>query len=424
LAAAVAFVAVAATMPLRPEIGLVTALLPSSIAEPSGLIFWVVFGLAGGLRARQRPGGATLTFSMPFIVAGTVLGGPLAGAWMGLVSEFELREIRSVPKFGILVNHAVVILAAIVAGLVGAPARQLLESVLPGDAPAAFFGAAMVTALVFDAMNVLLVIPILALRNDLSPAEASRTPDAQFRATAVAEAILAWLMAAGYLSLGWWAPIACVVLVLLVWKAHDGSEALKRDDKTGLLNDAGFRPRLAAAIAAARVGRRSAALLVLDLDDFWEVNERFGLEGGDEVLIVTARRLLTAVRATDSVARLNRAGDEFAILLEGMSDADSAVARARIVRERITEDIRLRTAPNGVAQVGASIGVLLIERGSALTVDGAMTEASRREARAKDLAAGIVFEPGVRGDGERERRSDRKRAIRQDRSSQAAKEVL
>jgi diguanylate cyclase (GGDEF)-like protein len=303
-------------------------------------------------------------------------------------------------------------LAAIGAGLVGGPARVFLESIMPGNPAAAFFGAAMVTALVFDTINIVLVVPTLAFRNGLTLAEASRTPDAQFRATAVAEAILAWVMAATYLLLGWWAPVACAALGLIIWRAHDEGEALKRDNKTGLLNDAGFRPRLAAAIAAAQAGRRPAALLVLDLDDFWEVNERFGLEGGDEVLIVTARRLLMAVRATDSVARMNRAGDEFAILLEGMPDVENAVARARIVKDRISEEIRLRTAPAGVARIDASIGVLQIELGTSLSVPEAITEAGRREAHAKDLAVGIVWESGVRSDAERRRRTDRKSVMR------------
>ena len=412
-AATVAFVAVAATTRIQPDIALDASAVPTALAVPAGMLFWVLFGLTGGLRAHQRPGGAVLTFSMPFIVAGTILGGPLAGALMGLVSEFELREIRTQPLYGILANHAVAIVAAVGAGLVGGPARTFLESIMPGDGAVAFFGAAMITALVFDTINILLVIPTLALRGGVTLREASRTPDAQFRATAVAEAILAWVMAATYLLLGWWAPIACAALVLIIWRAHDEGERLKRDNKTGLLNDAGFNPRLAAAIAAAQTGRRASALLLLDLNDFWDVNRRFGLEGGDEVLIVIARRLLMAVRATDSVARMNRAGDEFAILLDGMPDIDSAIARAQIVRERIAEEIRLRTTPSGVASVGASIGVLQIELGKPLTVKEAIAEASRREEDAKALDSGIAAESGLTSDADRRRRAARKQAMRE-----------
>lgn len=418
-AATVAIVAVAATTGIQPDIGLDASAIPAAAAVPAGMLFWIVFGLTGGVRAHQRPGGAVLTFSMPFIVAGTILGGPLAGALMGLVSEFELRELRIQPVYGILANHAVAILAAIGAGLVGGPARTLLESILPNDGAAAFFGAAMVTALVFDTINIVLVIPTLALRGGVTLREASRTPDAQFRATAVAEAILAWIMAAAYLALGWWAPIACAALGLIIWRAHDEGEALKRDNKTGLLNDAGFKPRLAAAIAAAQAGRRESALLVLDLDKFWGVNERFGLEGGDEVLIVIARRLLMAVRATDSVARLNRAGDEFAVLLEGMPNIAGAIARAQILRARILEEIPLRTMPGGVARVGASIGVLQIERGTTLTVKGAIAEAGRREARAKPPGPGIVFEPGERTESDLDDRTHLKDQMRGHEESQS-----
>lgn len=409
--ATLAFVVVAAGTRLRPEIALETSLVPRDLALPAGMAFWLVFGLVGGVRARLRPGGAVLTFSMPFIVAGTILGGPLAGALMGLISELEVREIRTQPWYGTLANHAVAVLAAIGAAVLGGQTQVTLQALFPGHEAPVFFVVAMVTALVFATINVLLVIPTLALRQDVSLGEAARAPDAGFRATAVAEAILAWNMAASYLLLGWWAPMACAALVLIVWQAHDEREARKRDDRTGLLNDAGFRPRLEAAIAAAQAGRRSAVLLLVDLDDFWQVNEMYGLEGGDEVLIVTARRLLTSVRAMDSVSRTNRAGDEFAILLDGVPDLETAERLARRLQDRIREPIRLRTTASGAAQVDASIGVLPIELGTSLSPDEALAEVGRREAHAKDLGSGIVSETVERG-GAVARRVAAKRALR------------
>jgi diguanylate cyclase (GGDEF)-like protein len=390
-AATVAFVIVAATTPLRPEIALPWPGLPSDIAVAAGMAFWMIFGLVGGLRARLRPGGAVVTFSMPFIVGGTILGGPLAGALMGLVAEFEVREIRTLPWYGTLANHAVSMLAAIGAALVGGPVHGLLDRILPGQEALTFFCAAVVTALVFDFLNILLVLPTLALRGDQSLREAARSPDVALRATAVAEGILAWNMAAGYILVGWWAPIACVALVLIVWQAYDRGEALRRDAKTGLLNDAGLLPRLDAAIEAARAGRRPSAFLLLDLDRFKVVNDTYGHEAGDEVLTMTARRLLIAVRALDSVARMNRAGDEFGILLDGVPDRETASRLALRVQERIREPIRLRSMAATV-DVDASFGVVMIDRGTTLTSAAVFELADVRMLQGKALGSGVVSE--------------------------------
>jgi diguanylate cyclase (GGDEF)-like protein len=390
-------VGIASTTDLRPDIALRSFGLPAELVLPAGLVFWLAFGLLGGIRAHLRPGGTVLTFSMPFIVAGTMLGGPLAGALMGLISEFEVRELRTKPWYGALANHSVSILAAIAAAFVGGPVRTVLEAALPGAEQVAFFVSAMTMALVFTTVNVLLLIPTMALRHGLTLREASRAPDVGFRAIALVEAILAWNMAASYIHIGWWAPIACAALVLVMWQAHDAREVAKLDERTGLLNDAGLRPRLEAAIDAASSGRRPAALIVLDLNDFFEVNEAYGLEGGDEVLVTVARRLLMAVRATDSVARLNRAGDEFALLLDGVADVEVAAELAGRVKSRIGEPIQLRRSAGAVVHVGAAIGICLIESGTTLASADVIATASRREAQAKDSSSGIVWWDADRG---------------------------
>lgn len=409
VAIALLVVAAAAT-PLSPRIALDGPGLRPELAIGAGLVFWLGFGLVGGLRARHRPGGAVLTFSMPFIVAGSILGGPFAGALMGWVSELEIREIRTQPWYGTLANHAVSAISAVAAALVFEPARHAVSELLAGQEALAFFVGAMASGLAFNVINVLLVIPTLALRNGLSISEAARTQDAAFRATALGEGILAWNLAAGYELLGWWAPVACVVLVLIVWQAHDRSEALRHDDLTGLLNDAGFRPRVEAAVRSAAAGSRSAALLVMDLDDFFQVNDTYGMEAGDEVLITTARRLLASVRATDSVSRRNRAGDEFGVLMDGVPDVETATRMAARIRERIREPIRLRSA-EGVARVGLSIGVAMIERGASRSADEVIKLAEEREATAKELRIGIATETDRRADAT-DRRLERKREIR------------
>jgi len=414
LLAGLALVGVAAAAPLRREIALPWPGLSPDVALTAGLGFWLAFGLLGGLRAHERPGGSVMTFSMPFIVGGTVLGGPLAGALLGLVADLELRELRTVPWYGLLANHAVSIVSAVAAGLLGEVIRGPLQAALPGQAALALFLLAAAMAGTFAVTNLLMVIPTLALKGGIGLVEASRTYDASFRETSIGEGVLAWLMAATYLVLGWWATVACVALVLIVWQAHDASEALRHDPMTGLLNDRGFQPRLEAAVQQAEHGTRAAALLVLDLDRFWAVNDRQGYEAGDEVLRATASRLLASVRATDSVARNHRAGDEFSVLLEEVPDLATVRMVARRVHEGICRPIRLRRGDADTVAVGVSIGIVFIEPGATAPARVVTELAERRLQQAKASGQALVLEgDGVVDRATSDRRARQKRLARQ-----------
>lgn len=81
---------------------------------------------------------------------------------------------------------------------------------------------------------------------------------------------------------------------------------------------------------------RDAALLLIDLDAFKQINDTHGHATGDSILIHTARRLLAACSDRDLVVRLG--GDEFAILLEG---ADRAQPQAAALRTALSEPYSL-----------------------------------------------------------------------------------
>jgi diguanylate cyclase (GGDEF)-like protein len=394
--AALALLAVALTTPISSRIALSVAGLGPDVATTAGLTFWLAFGLIGGVRTRLQPGGGVVTFSMPFIVGGTVLGGPLVGGLMGLVSELEVRELRTQPWYGILSNHAVVILAAVAAGSVSSAVEGPLAGLLPGEQAMSFFLTVMVAALVFAVVNVGLVVPTLAVRNDMSLREASRTANAEFRATALAESILAWNLAASYATLGWWAPIAIVALVLAVWQAFDRGEALRHDPMTGVLNELGFTPLLQAAVRRAGSGARCAGLLSLDLDSLWEVNLDHGSAAGDEYLRVSAQRMFRAVRATDAVARKANTGDEFWVLLDDVLDLAAAVRVAERIQAAVRQPIFIRGRDGAeILEAGVSIGVVLIDCGTAMTLRELVTLAEARLQLSKVNHSQIVSD----GDG-------------------------
>ncbi|RDG38575.1 diguanylate cyclase CdgB [Streptomyces corynorhini] len=102
---------------------------------------------------------------------------------------------------------------------------------------------------------------------------------------------------------------------------------------------------------AADDGTKGLAVLFCDLDGFKSINDRFGHNTGDEVLIEVARRLTTGVRDGDTVARLG--GDEFVVLADGLGSADAADLAVRL-RNAIIPPIRV---DGRAVRVGASFGI-------------------------------------------------------------------
>lgn len=104
------------------------------------------------------------------------------------------------------------------------------------------------------------------------------------------------------------------------------------DPLTSLPNRALLRNRIQNAIESARLTQNKFAILFIDLDHFKAVNDRFGHSVGDQILMDIARVFEFSVRSSDVVARYG--GDEFVILLEGIS----SVEKVRAISETISEN--------------------------------------------------------------------------------------
>ena len=101
------------------------------------------------------------------------------------------------------------------------------------------------------------------------------------------------------------------------------------DSLTGLANRALFADRLQHAITRAERSPTALAVLFVDLDDFKTVNDSLGHSEGDQLLVAVAERLRDGVRASDTIARMG--GDEFAILVEDPTDAETPLEVGRRV---------------------------------------------------------------------------------------------
>jgi len=123
----------------------------------------------------------------------------------------------------------------------------------------------------------------------------------------------------------------------------------EHDPLTGLPN----RRRLHRRLARAASGPDAAhvAILFCDLDEFKEINDHYGHEAGDAVLVATGRRLQAEVRAKDTVARFG--GDEFVVLVEGMSERGAAELADRLAAT-VAQPIRYN---DYLLRVSVSVGL-------------------------------------------------------------------
>jgi diguanylate cyclase (GGDEF)-like protein len=123
------------------------------------------------------------------------------------------------------------------------------------------------------------------------------------------------------------------------------------DQLTGLANRLQFTDQLRAALECAREQVHPVTLLYLDLDGFKPVNDEFGHDVGDQLLVAVAKRMTACTRSDDTVARLG--GDEFAVLI----DSRTAAGDAEEVSERLAEALTRPFMIDGhELQLGASIG--------------------------------------------------------------------
>jgi len=271
-------------------------------------------------------GGGVLSLTFVFAVAAIVLYGWAAGALLLLAATAIVQLAQHRPLERIAYNVAVLALVALAAGALIAP--------IHGDAVGALVAKVVIAATADNVVNVVLISAAMALSTGHRYIPLMRS---NVRATAVPFAFMA--SAALMLVVLWErSPVLSTALVgpllaisLYQRSTHRALRAMRlalTDPLTGLGNHRHFHERLQRELQTAEEDGTSLTLCFVDIDDFKNINDRFGHPSGDRVLSQVAGKL----RQGGEAFRLG--GDEFALLLVD-HDEETALAAASSIVERV-----------------------------------------------------------------------------------------
>ena len=273
-------------------------------------------------------GGGVLSLTFVFAVAAIVLFGWAAGALLLLTATAVVQLAQHRPLQRIAFNVAVLALVALAAGALIAP--------IHGESVGAVVSRVVLAATADNVVNIVLISAAIALSSGQPYLQLMRT---HVRATIVPFAFMA--SAALMLVVLWErAPILSIALVgpllaiaLYQRSTHRALRAMRlalTDPLTGLGNHRHFHERLQRELLRAEEQARPLTLCFVDVDDFKQVNDRYGHPSGDRVLSQVGSRL----RQGGEAFRLG--GDEFALLFVDHDEGLALTAASSIV-ERIAE---------------------------------------------------------------------------------------
>jgi diguanylate cyclase (GGDEF)-like protein len=189
-------------------------------------------------------------------------------------------------------------------------------------------------------------------------------------------------------------PSMALLFLPLLAVHRGGRQAIAKEHQavhdalTGLPNRSLFRHQIEQVVNAGRRADRTAAVMLIDLDHFKEINDTLGHHAGDRLLQEVSERLRASLDEQDMVARLG--GDEFGVLLADLADHDEASAVAQHLLTQLREPFSIEGL---TLEVDASIGIACApEHGSA--VEQLIQRADIAMYAAKEGGRGhLLFEP-------------------------------
>ena len=297
------------------------------------------------------------TFSGTFTVALMIIG-PFWLALLVQTCSLLIEEVRrGRPPLKVTFNLSQYAISmtcarAVYCGLTDQPfgaytARFSTDQLLPS----------LTAAAVYFLVNVFLVSIVLALANGerLLPSVVGHLRD-ELSMTTMLLCVAPIVVVSLQFSL-LTAPLCLLPIVAVRQAARTAADSDVRamhDSLTGLPNRALLMHRSRRVVELSREGEQTG-LLLLDLDHFKEINDTLGHHVGDELLRLVAQRLMSVVRAGDTVSRFG--GDEFAVLCPGLTDVGVAETLSQRFVDALAEPFALEQIS---LHVGASVGIALL----------------------------------------------------------------
>jgi diguanylate cyclase (GGDEF)-like protein len=170
-----------------------------------------------------------------------------------------------------------------------------------------------------------------------------------------------------------------------------------RDELTGHLNRNSLRAELTQAIDRARAEERHCAFLVASIDRLAMINDGYGFDAGDEVIVAAGERLARTLRSSDIIGRT--AGNKFGVILKNCSEREIA-----IVAERLRAAVRGHVIDTRCGQVSAtsSVGAVWLPSGAASSQEAMLrAEESLERARSAGRDGFFVYEKSPQREGAR-----------------------
>ena len=279
----------------------------------------------------------------------------VAGPTLGLLS-IALPHAKDAKDVGIIVLAAT---SYVVAALIHGYRRRLPEW---GFEVAAAFGSVLISASIYLSGSTVTAAAFYYLWVILGAAYFFDRPRVAIQLAVVAAGyavalvlkpaapgmVQAWIVAVGTLAVA--AAVIVITRERVAALVARLAEAADTDPLTELLNRRGFGNQLELELARAERSGAEVSLISGDLDHFKQVNDRFGHQVGDDVLVEVAGVLRRHARRIDCVARVG--GEEFALLVPGADSGGAFVSAERLryrVREALAERFPGLTISFGIA---------------------------------------------------------------------------
>jgi diguanylate cyclase (GGDEF)-like protein len=342
------------------------------------------------LKVVRRGAVTEITTSATFAFAALLIAGPASAVVILICACIAADVIQRKAAIKALFNasqYAIALSASwlVLEALTGVPRIGLQFHFTPADLP-----GILVSAAAFFLVNSALVAVVVALAQGVRFGHVVRDCCLQMPTAALLVGLAPMVALAADFAL---AAVALLFLPLLA--IHRGGRYViakehqaVHDTLTGLPNRSSFSHQVEQVVNAGRRASGTAAVMLIDLDHFKEINDTLGHHAGDRLLQEVSERLRASLAERDMVARLG--GDEFGVLLPDLSSQDEAGRAAGHMLARLREPFSI----DGLTlEVDASIGIACApDHGSA--VEQLIQRADIAMYAAKEGGRGhLVFEP-------------------------------